>query len=127
MQKIKEVFVPSLLSATASVLIYKFILKDDLDIDIDFLGMSMPSYAVIGAVSLGGNILGEFISDVAIPAIPKVQAIESIQEKITVPLINGLTTYGLMYGLVSEYTYMKEAVAVSAVGSVVGKYAYSMI
>ena len=127
MQKIREIFVPSLLGATASVLIYKFILKDDLDIDIDFLGMSMPSYVVIGTVSLGGNILGEFISDVAIPAIPKLQAIESIQEKVVPPLISGLTTYGLMYGLVSEYTYMKEAVAVSAVGSALGKYTYSML
>lgn len=127
MQKVREVLAPSAIGAVASVLIYKYILKDDLDIDIDFLGMSLPSYQVIGAVSLGGNILGEFVSDVLIPMIPKVNAIESVQEKVVPPLISGLTTFGLMRTLVSEYTYFYEATAVSAIGSAVGKYTYSMI
>ena len=127
MDKLKEVLMPSVFSAGASIIIYKYVLGEDLSENVPFIGSIMPAYQVVAASSLIGSVAGEFLSDVVIPKIPKISAIESIQELVLPPAITGLTTYATLRLLVSEDTSLKNGFLLGAGSSVVGKYAYSMI
>jgi hypothetical protein len=127
MDKLKQIIMPSVFSAGASIIIYKYVLGEDLNDNVPFLGNIMPAYQVVAASSLIGSVAGEFLSDIVIPMVPKVGAIETIQDMVLPPAITGITTYGTLRLLVSEDTSFKNGFLLGAGSSVVGKYAYSMI
>lgn len=127
MDKLKQIIVPSLISSIASVGIYKFVLGEDLQTDIPFMNYSLPAYQVVGMSSLIGSVAGEFLSDVVIPAVPKLDALGSVQDMILPPSIAGLTTYGTLRILVSEDASFKNGFLLGASSNIVGKYVSSMI
>lgn len=127
MQKLQEIFVPSLISSVASVAIYKFILQEDLSAEVPFMSYTLPAWQTVSASSLIGSIAGEFLSDVVIPKIPKIQALGSVQDMIVPPSITGLTTYGTLRVLVSADTDFKNGFLLGAGSSVIGQYAYKML
>ena len=128
MEKVKQVLVPSLFSAGASLIIYKYLLGEELSEPVPFMGsMSYPAYIVVGASSMVGSISGELLSDVVIPKIPVIESLKSVQEFLLPPSITGLTTYGALRVLVSEETSFKNGFLLGAGSSVLGKYAYNMI
>lgn len=127
MEKVKQVIMPSVFSAGASLLIYKFLLKENLSEDAPFLGNIYPAYVVVGASTFVGSMAGELLADVVIPKIPKIEALGTIQEAILPPSLTGLTTYGALRLLVSGDTSFKNGFLLGAGSSVVGKYAYGMI
>lgn len=127
MDKLKEVIVPSAVSAVAAIGIYKFLLGEDLSAEVPFMSYVLPAYQVVGASSLIGSVAGEFLSDIVIPKIPKIQSLGSIQDMVVPPSITGITTYATLRLLVSEDTSFKNGFLLGAGSSVVGKYAYSML
>jgi len=128
MQKVKEVLLPSAIASLSSVLIYKYIIGDSLEIEIPVLGSELPAYAVIGGVTFLGNLGGEVISDMLKDKIPQQPGfLKNLEGGIVTPLISGLTTYTIMRYGISEFTKLPEAVFVTAAGSIAGKYAVKMM
>lgn len=127
MDKLKEIFIPSLIASAVSVGIYKFVLDEDLSEPTPFLNMEIPAYAAVGGSSLVGNIAGEFLSDIVIPRIPKISALGAIQEMIVPPAITGLSTYGAISLLVNKNAPFTTTFMLGAGSSVLGKYAYQML
>ncbi len=122
-QKLKEVLVPSVIASLASLLIYKYGIGDNLDIEVPLLGIDMPAYAAIGISTMLGNLGGEIISDLVKDKIPQPGFLKGIEDMTITPLISGLSTYTVMRFGVSEYTDFKNAVLATAGGSIIGKYA----
>lgn len=127
MDKLKQIILPSAVSSVVAVGLYKYVLGEDLSMDVPFFNMNMPAYQVVGASSLIGSISGEFVSDILIPKIPKLEALGAIQDIIVPPSITGLTTYGTLRLAVSEDTSFKNGFLLGAGSSVIGKYITNMI
>lgn len=127
MDKLKEIFVPSLVASAVSIGIYKFVLGEDVSEAIPLLNMEVPAYVAVGTSSLAGSIAGEFVSDVVIPKIPKINALGSLQDMIVPPAITGLTTYGAIAMLVNKDASFKNSFLLGAGSSAVGKYVYKML
>lgn len=123
MQKVKEVLLPSAIASLTSVLLYKYVMGDDLDVEIPIFGTQLQAGLVIGGVTFVGNLGGEVISDLVKDKIPQPGFLKGIEDMTITPLISGLTTFTIMRFGVSEYTKLTEAVLITAAGSVVGKYA----
>lgn len=124
MQKLSEIFVPSLLSTAVGLGIYKFVLGENLSESAPFLNMEIPAYAAVGGSIFAGAVTGEFLSDIVIPKIPKINALGSVQEFALPPLITGLSTYGSIYVLMSKNASLSNAILVGASANIGGKYAY---
>lgn len=127
MEKLKEIIAPSIISSVAAIGIYKFVLNEDLESSVPLMGSFMPAWQVLGVSSLVGSVAGEFLSDVIIPKIPKIEALGTIQDIGVPPAITGLTTYGSMRVLISEDTSFKNSFLLGASSSIVGKYVYTML
>ena len=126
MDKLKEIFVPSLIASGVSLVLYKVVLNENLGEQIPVMDSVYPAYLVLGGTAFLGNVAGEFLSDVVIPKIPKIEALGSIQDAIVPPSITGLSTYGVMRFAISEDTSFKHSFLLGAGSSVIGKYIYGM-
>lgn len=124
MEKLKEIFVPSLIASATSVALYHFWLKEDLSEPVPLLGMELPAYATVGVSSFIGSVAGEYVGDILIPKIPHIGALGSIQEAITPPVITGLTTYGSMVALVHKDVNFMNSFALGAIGNLAGNNLY---
>lgn len=127
MEKLKEIFMPSLIASAVSVGLYHFVLGEDITEAIPLLNMEVPAYVAVGASSFAGSVAGEFLADVVIPKIPKIGALGSIQDMIVPPAITGLTTYGAIVALVHRDASFKNSFLLGAGSSAVGKYITKMI
>lgn len=127
MDKIRSVLAPSALGSIASVLIYKFILKSDLNITVPFTSMELEAWKVIGITSFIGNVSGEVLAEYVGPKIPKLGFLAGIEDKVLPPVLGAGITYGIFRMAVSEDTSVTNTALVSIAGAVSGKYAYSMI
>lgn len=127
MEKLKEIFVPSLLSSAVSLGIYHFYLGEDLTDTAPLLSVMVPAYVAVGVSALTGSIAGEFLSDIIIPKIPIIERLGSLQEAIVPPTITGLSTYGSIMLLVDSNASFGNSFLLGAGSSAISKYAYKMI
>lgn len=126
-QRLKNLFVPSLFTAGASVGVYKFLIDEDISTKINFVGQEIPIWGVVFATSLIGNMAGELINDMVGPKLKNYQLLAGAEDIIVPPLLTGASTFGVMKFLVSNQTDFKNAMIVGAGGSFIGNYVYKMI
>lgn len=124
-QKLKNATIPSIFSAGASLGIYYIAVDSNLSGDVPFAGTTLPTWAAVGGASFLGAEVGQILTDLVGNKIPLLDRFEGIEKAIIPPIMSGLSTFGVMKGLISSETDFKTALIVGAGGDLIGKYAYA--
>jgi len=122
MEKIKEIILPSVLTGVFATSAYKFILKEDISEPINFLSYSTPAYIGITATVGLAAMASEFIEEIIVPHIPKLNNYQHIQDMIVPPTITGVTTYGAIKLINGADPSFKEAFLLGAGSNIAAKY-----
>jgi hypothetical protein len=127
LQKLEQVFVPSLFAGASSIAIFYLLYDKNISVEVPFASMAVPAYAAIGTTVALGNMAGEVVSEFIIPKLNKNPMFLNMEDKIVPPVTTGLASYLAMRTLVSSETNFGQAFVLGAASSVTGKYVNSMI
>jgi len=126
-EKLKDEFVPALISGGIGVLASSFILGVDLSLDMNIAGNNLPVWSVIGGVITGADLISYASHDYVLEKIPSLQSVATYENKIAAPVITGLATVGLFKLGVSSNASITNSFLLGAGSSVGGRYTSGMI
>lgn len=121
-EKLKNVFVPSLFAGAASAGLYYLLIDHDISTDVPFAGMDVPVWAAVAGSSAIGTMIGEVASEFITPMITKSETLQGLEHTVLPPALAGLGSYLAFRFLVSDQTSITNALIIGAGGSVVGGY-----
>lgn len=126
-EKLKDEFVPALISGGIAVLGSSFILGVDLNLDISVANMNLPIWVAVGGTVAGADLLAYASHDYILEKIPTLQSISTYENKIGAPVITGLATYGLFKMGISSDVSLTNSFLLGAGSSIAGRYSTGML
>jgi hypothetical protein len=123
--KLKDEIIPSLFSSVVGIAGASIIMGVDLKSELSLFGRVVPTWAAVGGVILGADLIAYASHDFVLEKIPSIQEYANYENRILAPLLSGTGTYVLFAGLVSSNVALFNSFLLGAGSSVVGRYAYS--
>lgn len=121
--KLKEVFIPSLLTGGISVGIYLGLYNGSMFAPIPFGGLDIPASLAVALSTTAGNMIGEIGSEFILPYIPG-NSYSGAEGMILKPALSGLANYLVMRTAVSDQVSMLPSLVTGAGGSIAANYIY---
>lgn len=130
MEKLKEVFIPSLVAGGIGIGLYYALESNSFSesVPLNLLNIEVPAYAVVGGAITLGNMGGEILTEVVTPMITQNRNLERYEEMVIPPALSSLATYGAIKLLLNtESPQMVPLVAIGAGSSIAGNFIYGKI
>lgn len=126
MEKIKDDFLPSLVSGGVGILGAKYLLGVDINMTLNVMNMNVPAWAAIGGVIAASDIAGYVLHDAILEKIPYLQSsgIATYENRLATPMIAGVSTYALFLTTVSKDVSLLNSILLGAGATVSGQYLY---
>lgn len=124
LQKLKNATIPSIYTSVASVGLYYVLIDNNLNHQVPFANMQLPTWAAVGAASFLGSEIGSLVTEFVAPKIPLVKNFEGIEMAIIPAAVSGLSTWLVMKTLISPDTEFKNAFLIGAGGGLAGQTLY---
>lgn len=127
-EKLKEVFVPSLITGAAAAGILYVVNGSAASTEINFLSMPVSGAVMIGGSAFVGNMVGEILTTTVLPYAEKGMSKDFMktEELVVPPALAGLSTYGAVRFLTNlDNVPLLNVGLIGAGSSVVGNYIYN--
>ncbi len=126
MDKVKEELIPSIFAGGVGILGASFVLGVDLSQNLSVFGMSVPTWAAIGSVIAGSDIIAYASHDFVLEKIPAIQnsGIATMENRLLAPVLSGAACYILLREGISTDVSLVNSFLLGGASSIVGKYGY---
>lgn len=126
MEKVKDDFIPSVVSGAIGVLGASFILGVDLSQNLNIFNMQIPAWAAIGGVIAGSDLISYASHDFVLEKIPVLQQSGwmTYENKFLAPILSGAGCYVLFRTTISSDVSLVNSFLLGGGSSIVGRYGY---